>query len=130
MIKIRCRSLTPFVRAVLISTAAFAPVFPAPAPEPAPAAAPDRVAAAPVIDGNLDDAAWRQPMFSGPFKTYQPTYGDTLPQKTTIWMTYDDKAVYFAFRCEDTEPDKIKTSVSQRDRAFPRLLSFESSWAR
>jgi hypothetical protein len=118
MIKIRGRSLALFIRAILISTASFTPVFTAPSPGPAPTAAPDRVAIAPVIDGSLDDAAWSQPLFSGMFKTYNPTYGDTLPQKTTIWMAYDEKAVYFAFRCDDAEPDKIKTSTSQRDRIF------------
>jgi len=33
-------------------------------------------------------------------------------------MGYDEKALYFAWRCDVSEPDKIKTSMSQRDRAF------------
>ena len=33
-------------------------------------------------------------------------------------MTYDEENVYFAVRCYDTEPDKIKTFVSSRDNMF------------
>jgi hypothetical protein len=104
--------------AVLILTAFFDLDFAAPSPGPSAPYQPNRISAAPVIDGGLDDAIWGQPLFSGPFKTYNPTFGDTLQQKTTIWMAFDDRAVYFAFRCEDTEPDRIKTSTSQRDHTF------------
>jgi len=103
-----------FCSALIFSTAVFA----ARSSVPPASYAPVRIAATPVIDGGLDDAVWGQPLFSGHFKTYNPTFGDTLQQKTTVWMAYDDKAVYFAFRCDDTEPDKIKTSTSQRDRTF------------
>lgn len=33
-------------------------------------------------------------------------------------MAYDDENLYFAFRCHDSEPDKIKTSITQRDNIF------------
>lgn len=72
--------------------------------------------AAPVIDGNLDDAAWQgAPLPLGDWLTYNPAYGETTAQKTTVWMAYDKSNLYLAFRCLDPEPDKIKTSIARRD---------------
>ncbi len=31
---------------------------------------------------------------------------------------YDDEAIYFAFRCYDTEPDKIRSTISRRDNVW------------
>jgi hypothetical protein len=70
------------------------------------------------IDGILDEPAWQKPCLETTFRTYNPTYGEPLPFKTHVWMSYDDENLYFAFRCEDAEPDKIKTSISQRDAMF------------
>jgi hypothetical protein len=84
----------------------------------ASAIVPDRVSIPPVIDGNLDETAWAKPPLNPHFRTYFPTYGDSLPQKTSVWMCYDDRKIYFAFLCEDAEPGKIKTSIAQRDRIF------------
>ena len=33
-------------------------------------------------------------------------------------MAYDDEAIYFAFRCYDAEPDRIRTTISRRDNAW------------
>ena len=38
--------------------------------------------------------------------------------KTEVWAAYDSRNLYFAFRCTDPEPGKIKTSVTQRDNIF------------
>jgi hypothetical protein len=35
---------------------------------------------------------------------------------TIVWMAYDEENLYFAFRCFDSEPDKIKVSVDARDK--------------
>ncbi|MFC1627618.1 DUF5916 domain-containing protein [Gemmatimonadota bacterium] len=79
---------------------------------------PARLAEAPVIDGVLDDTAWRTSPISEPFLTYNPTSGDILPQRTEVWVAYDEGNIYFAFRCYDTEPDKIRANISQRDGMF------------
>ncbi len=74
------------------------------------------VAKAPVIDGVLDDDAWQSPPLKlGTWLTYNPLFGERLKQETEVWMTYDRDHIYFAFRCLDPEPGKIKTSVSRRD---------------
>ncbi len=79
---------------------------------------PPMASSPPEIDGILDDAIWKNAAMEKDFITYNPTYGDILPQKTLIWMAYDSKNLYFAFKCLDTEPNKIKTSITKRDNIF------------
>ena len=72
------------------------------------------IQAAPAIDGKLDD--WKiDPLPLGDWLTYNPAYGEKMLQRTLVWMAYDKSNLYFAFRCYDPEPDKIKTSLARRD---------------
>jgi len=75
---------------------------------------------APRIDGVLDDAAWTGPaMVLGEWLSYNPVRGDpTADQRTEVRITYDDRFIYFAFHCFDSEPEKIRTTVSRRDDVF------------
>jgi len=83
------------------------------------ALSPVRVSTAPVIDGTLDDAAWQGPELStGDWLTYNPLHGATISQKTHVWIAYDERFLYFAFRCDDPEADKIKTSITRRDNIW------------
>ena len=90
----------------------------------APAGAQDalvplRAEPAPVIDGVLDDPAWKAaPSLTG-FKTYLPDYGIPMADQTEVWYAYDAENIYFAFRCADSDPARIKTSVNARDRIRP-----------
>jgi len=72
----------------------------------------------PVIDGILDEPAWNEAARFEDFKTIKPDYGKEPSQKTIAYMTYDEENLYFAFRCFENEPDKIKTSVSSRDNMY------------
>jgi hypothetical protein len=67
------------------------------------------------IDGELGEDTWKFPPINKEFKTVSPTYGELLAQETRVWAAYDKKNLYFAFKCLDTEPQKIKTSIAQRD---------------
>lgn len=73
----------------------------------------------PVIDGILDDEVWKTAPSETGFITYYPDYGKNMSEKTIVWYAYDSENLYFAFRCYDSEPDKIKTSVSSRDKVRP-----------
>ena len=73
---------------------------------------------APVIDGNLDDPAWAAALKYDGFKTFKPDYGKVASQKTEAYVTYDAENFYFAFRCYDNEPSKIKAVMSKRDNIF------------
>ncbi len=67
------------------------------------------------IDGELDESVWKLPAIDKEFRTIFPNYGDRLTQETRVWAAYDKRNLYFAFKCFDTEPQKIKTSIAQRD---------------
>ena len=78
-----------------------------------------RVQQAPVIDGVLDDDAWREsPLPTGEWQSYNPLHGDTLPQQTRVWIAHDGDYLYVAFQCQDPEPQSIKTSISRRDNVW------------
>lgn len=77
-----------------------------------------RTETSPVIDGKLDDVTWSEALKIDNFKTIKPDYGKDPSQKTVAFITYDSENIYFAIRCYDKEPKKIKTSVSSRDAMF------------
>ena len=77
---------------------------------------PLKVSAPPVIDGVLDEEIWKEAVGISGFKTFVPDYGKELPDRTIAWAAYDEENLYFAFRCYDSEPDKIKVSVNARDK--------------
>lgn len=67
------------------------------------------------IDGMLDEKTWLTQPLKKKFITTTPSYGYELPMDTLVWVAYDKENLYFAFRCFDPEPDKIKTSITKRD---------------
>ncbi len=76
---------------------------------------PEQTDQAPVIDGVLDDPAWSKgPIIDEPFITNSPVYGKPLPEKTSVWISYDADNLYFAFYCYD-DPKKIKSTLAKRD---------------
>ena len=80
---------------------------------------PLRVATPPVIDGRLDDEAWRTaPSVTG-FTTWMPDFGVVMKDQTLAYYAYDAENLYFAFRALDSEPSKIKASMASRDSIRP-----------
>src|SRR3954468_1868358 len=80
-----------------------------------------RAATPPKIDGVLDDEVWQQPPLPlGEWISYNPLRGETMSNalRTEVRIAYDDRNIYFGFHCFDTEPDKIRTTISRRDNAF------------
>ena len=73
----------------------------------------------PVIDGTLEDPAWQKAPYVKGFKTWHPDYGQDMADDTFVYYAYDRENLYFALRCFDRQPDKIKASVSNRDRSYP-----------
>jgi hypothetical protein len=70
------------------------------------------------VDGILDDAVWQEPPLEKEFIVYNPQFGEIFPHKTAVWISYDSKNLYFAMKCYDAEPNKIKTSVTKRDNIW------------
>jgi hypothetical protein len=80
---------------------------------------PHRVNQPPIIDGVLDDEAWREgPLETGEWRSYNPLHGDTIAQQTRVWIAHDADYLYFAFQCDDPEPARIKTSIARRDNIW------------
>ena len=76
---------------------------------------PYKTDAPPVIDGVLDDAAWRMAPSETGFKTWNPDFGKDMHESTVVYYAFDRENLYFAFRCNDRRPDMIKASVAARD---------------
>jgi hypothetical protein len=114
-------SLIRALEVAAISLAFGAPLLAQPSPAAKPVTSrPElhayRVSRPPVIDGALDDEAWTQaPIETTEWLSYNPLNGDRTPQQTHVWIAYDDNYFYFAFKCDDPEPARIKTSIARRD---------------
>jgi Domain of unknown function (DUF5916) len=80
-----------------------------------------RAAAAPVIDGRLDDAVWNTADLSQAFTQQYPLDGQPPSERTTMRVLYDDDALYIGFDCEQTNTP-IFTRLTRRDR------DSESEW--
>ncbi len=76
---------------------------------------PLRTASPPAIDGRLDEAVWREAPSVELTKTFIPDFGREASERTVAFMAYDAENLYFAFKCYDREPDKIKAAVANRD---------------
>ena len=74
-----------------------------------------RVGAAPTIDGNGDDAAWRTAPVTDQFLEYEPRSGAESRFRTEIRIVYDDHALYVLARMFDPAPDSIVSLLSRRD---------------
>ena len=106
------KPLFPF--GVLFFAAFLAPAAPATAEQRTPLK-PYKTEIPPVVDGVLDDEVWKQAPQETGFKTYSPDYGKDMREKTVVYYAYDRENLYFAYRCFDSEPDKVKASIAARD---------------
>ncbi|OGF58864.1 MAG: hypothetical protein A2Y62_11025 [Candidatus Fischerbacteria bacterium RBG_13_37_8] len=77
--------------------------------------APYKTETPPVIDGILDDTVWQMAPQETGFTTYHPDYNKKMAADTIVYYAYDEENLYFAFRCFDNEPEKIKAAVMARD---------------
>lgn len=123
----KSRKLTLLVMGLI----AAAPALHAAGQSPAPAARTEatvpvltKAATPPVIDGVLDDPAWASGLKYDGFKTFKPDYGKEASQKTEATIAYDAENFYFAFRCYDSDPSKIKAAMSKRDNIFQDDIVF------
>jgi hypothetical protein len=76
---------------------------------------PFRTTIPPVLDGVLDDPVWTQAPSETGFLTWRPDFGKEMHEKTVVYYSYDRENLYFAYRCYDREPSKIKASITARD---------------
>ena len=91
--------------------ALFAPLRAAPSLEVRPTATP------PVIDGVLNDPAWRDAAHSEAFRQVYPGENTDPSERTELWITYDADNFYVAVRCHDSAgPAGIRAYSMQHDQ--------------
>jgi Domain of unknown function (DUF5916)/Carbohydrate family 9 binding domain-like len=116
------------IAAIILTLITASPVLASPqsaaekAPDPAaprPSLRSHRLTQPPAIDGVLDDEAWQDgSVETGEWLSYNPLFGSSVPQKTTVWIGHDPNFLYFAFQCDDPEPSNVKTSITRRDNIW------------
>lgn len=70
---------------------------------------------APIIDGDLSDAAWARAEPIDEFYQVEPIDGGPPSQPTRAYILYDRKNLYIAFYAYDSSPDQITHNQLQRD---------------
>lgn len=76
-----------------------------------------KAAAAPVIDGRVDEEIWKTAAVFRDFYQTSPGYNTAPSRPTEVYMAYDELNLYVAFKCWD-ERDKIRATVAKRDNVF------------
>ncbi|MGC9472143.1 MAG: DUF5916 domain-containing protein [Bacteroidales bacterium] len=79
-----------------------------------------RIHQSPLLDGNLNDEAWKRAMpFSG-LKMIEPYPGNEPTEKTEIRVIYDNNYLYLGIACFDDEPEKIASNTMEHDQGEER----------
>ena len=76
-----------------------------------------KTATAPLIDGHVDEEAWKQAAVFKDFYQTGPGYNTAPSKPTEAYVMYDEHNLYIAFKCWD-EKDKIRATVAKRDNVF------------
>ena len=74
-----------------------------------------RVLDPPVINGTLDDEAWKAGTWAGGFTQWEPYNGREPSQRTEFKILFDDENLYVAIKAYDTSPDSIVRRLTRRD---------------
>ena len=83
--------------------------------KPRPSITALRVKQPPVIDGLLDDPAWKAAPIAGDFLQQDPDEGEPSTERTEFRVLYNDRALYIGVWCYDSEPNKIIARSMTRD---------------
>jgi hypothetical protein len=73
-----------------------------------------------VLDGRLDDAAYREvPAVTG-FIQQEPVEGAPVSESTEAWVLFDDDNLYITCHCRDAFPESIEAKDMRRDSSNQR----------
>jgi len=73
------------------------------------------VVIAPKLDGNLDDVSWQKATKITAFQQREPREGEPISEETTAYICRTATALYFGFRCQEKDPEKITAKELARD---------------
>lgn len=68
-----------------------------------------------LLDGQLDEAVYREVPPVGDFVQQEPDEGAPATDRTDVWMMYDEDTLYISARCWSTEPDRLVANEMKRD---------------
>ncbi len=69
----------------------------------------------PQIDGLLEDKSWESIQPVSGFFQHDPKNGEQASEETQVWVTYDQKYIYFAFLMKDSQANKIWAELTPRN---------------
>ena len=67
------------------------------------------------IDGRLDDSAYQEVRPTTDFVQQEPDEGAPGTERTEAWILFDDRNIYLACRCWDSNPEGIVANDMRRD---------------
>jgi len=74
-----------------------------------------RLETAPAVDGVIDPAEWRGAGRVEGMIQIAPGFGEPSPFPTVVQLGFNERALYIAFSCTDSEPGRIAASITARD---------------
>ncbi len=78
-----------------------------------------KISEAPDIDGILDNPVWMdEALRIDTFLQMSPKEKGEPSERTVAYIGYDEENLYVAFRCFDSQPGKIRASITNRDQCF------------
>ena len=75
----------------------------------------EKVLNSPAIDGELNDECWKELKIIKDFRQRRPNEGEPATEKTEVRICRNDKTLFIGVRCFDSQPEKIRAGVMQRD---------------
>ncbi len=67
------------------------------------------------VDGVLEADEWKSAVQITGFTQFEPQRGEPAREATEVLILYDDRYVYFGFRCLDSHPNSITAQLNRRD---------------
>jgi hypothetical protein len=76
-----------------------------------------RLAAPLTLDGRLDESAYETVEAASGFIQQVPLEGEPASEQTELWVFFDDKNLYIAARCLDSQPEREIATELRRDNS-------------
>ena len=67
------------------------------------------------VDGVMDEPVYTEVPPVTDFLQAEPNYGPPASQKTEMWLTFDDDAIYLSFRCWESDLSRLVADDTRRD---------------
>lgn len=70
------------------------------------------------INGKMDNAIWLKAESIEIAYEVAPKDNEPAKERTIVKALYNDEYLYFGFKCYDSQPEKIRANLSERDKIF------------